>query len=111
MVRKFVPPLYLTQADKAFLDRRGYTIGEGLSAGNFGRVFTAMRYDEKCAVKVLSLTQLSLDAKTRLLPREIYMLKKMKHSHVVEVYDIYAIADMYLLIFMEMCDGGVRLSC
>ena len=39
------------------------------------------------------------------LPREVFMIKKLKHPHVIEVFDTYVTTTKQLLIFMELAEG------
>lgn len=108
MVRKALPPISLTVPQKCFLDRRGYVIGDGISSGSFGAVYSATRYEEPSAVKVIAIDKLiskSQGTVNKCLPREIYLLKTLKHLNVIAVYDIYAI-EKNLYIFMEKATGG-----
>lgn len=99
-------------AERAKLESLGYRIGTSINSGSYAQVFRATRKGEPCAVKVLNLAlieriqQQSSDYRLKFLPRELYTLKRLKHPHLIKIYDIFSIAKTWLVIFMELADGG-----
>lgn len=97
--------------DRATLESLGYRIGTSINSGSYAQVFRATRKGEPCAVKVLNLALIEKneqqsDYRLKFLPRELYILKKLKHPHLINIYDIYSIAKTWVVIFMELADGG-----
>lgn len=101
----------LPDKERATLEALGYRIGASINSGSYAQVFRATRKGEPCAVKVLNLALIEKneqqsDYRLKFLPRELYTLKKLKHPHLVNIYDIYSIAKTWVVIFMELADGG-----
>ena len=96
----------ISDQDLQTLKKNGYTIGTPLNSGSFAQVYRATRHGEQCAVKVLDLTKTSEEYRLKFLPRELYTLKKLKHSYLINIYDIYSIAKTWVVIFMDLAEGG-----
>lgn len=99
----------LRDQDWKTLDTLGYGIGKILNSGSFASIFSATRKGEPCAVKVLNLTKIDQSGseyKQKFLPRELYILKKLKHPFLVTIYEIFSINRVYVLIFIELAVGG-----
>ena len=91
--------------EKSLLQRQGYTILEpALSSGSFASVFRARRNGEKIAVKLIDCDLNSVDYRYKFLPRELYVLKRLKHPFITVIYDIFTIANR-VYIFMELASG------
>lgn len=61
--------------------------------------------DEKVAVKILERRRLKEFADVERVAREIYILKKLQHPHIIRLLEIIETGDELFLI-MEYCDGG-----
>lgn len=57
----------------------------------------------KCAAKVINMVG-SMQQKD--LQREIFMMNRIKHPHVIEVFAMFRVAPAQLIIFMELAEGG-----
>src|SRR5690606_11104714 len=96
----------LGRQDLARLARRGYQIGGQISVGPFARVHHATRHGERCAVKWIDLAQTSDEYRFKFLPRELYIIRRLRHPNVITVYDIFSVDHRLVLVFMELADGG-----
>lgn len=57
----------------------------------------------KCAAKVINMAG-PMEQKD--LQREIFMMNRIKHPHVIEVFGMFRVAPAQLIIFMEFAEGG-----
>ena len=95
--------------EKSLLKRKGYTIIEpAISSGSFAAVFRARRNGQKIAVKLIDCgsTSISDNYRYKFLPRELYVLTKLKHPFITLIYDIFTITNR-IYIFMELAAGDV----
>ncbi|ONH57841.1 hypothetical protein CcI49_25750 [Frankia sp. CcI49] len=81
----------------------GYELFGVLGSGGFGLVIEArhIRLDRRTAVKVLALPAVA--------PAEARLLARLRHPHIVEIFD-YVEDDGLGLLVMELCDGGTLRS-
>ncbi|KAF7494152.1 Testis-specific serine/threonine-protein kinase 4 [Sarcoptes scabiei] len=92
----------------AVFKRKNYHILNKLGAGAFGTVYKAERINVKnelAAVKVLDLTKMSSNYRSKFLPRELQALIETKHENIVDVFDIIR-SNKKIYIFMEFMGGG-----
>ena len=95
----------LTQYEKSVLKRKDYTIIEPpIGKGAYSRVFKAKRNGHNLAAKVIDCEHVSEDFRYKFLPRELYVLRKLKHPFIIRVDDIFTIANR-VFVFMEMAAG------
>ena len=91
--------------EKSLLKKKGYTIIEpAISSGSFAAVFRARRNGQKIAAKLIDCELNSDDYRYKFLPRELYVLKKLKHPFITFIYDIFTITNR-VFIFMELAAG------
>lgn len=126
-----LPSIQLTFEDKQRLAEKGYQIGKAINSGEYGVVYVATRKHSstatsnedtsadtipsstddadtetkvvKCAAKVINMAG-KMEQKD--LQREIFMLNRIKHKHVIEVFDMFRVAPAQLIILMEFAEGG-----
>ena len=87
----------------------GYQLHEVLGAGN-ALVYRAYdpRKGEHVALKLLSWPGAHLDETTlRRFKREIDLLRRRRHSAIVDIYDWHTAGD-YVYMAMECCDGTLE---
>jgi serine/threonine protein kinase len=85
-----------------------YQLGSILGVGQFSEVKEARLKDDsknelKFAVKCINLSRMKSDEK--LLKRELSIIKKIRHDHIVDLYEIYK-SQEFIYITMELCSGG-----
>ncbi|XP_072553508.1 testis-specific serine/threonine-protein kinase 6-like [Salminus brasiliensis] len=83
--------------------RLGYEVLGNLGKGGFGQVklATSERHPKQVAVKVMDRRRGSAYFVSKLLPRELTLLRTVKHPHIVEVHDILELDNGLVFIVME----------
>eukprot|EP00929_Paragymnodinium_shiwhaense_P116539 TRINITY_DN8616_c0_g1_i2.p1 TRINITY_DN8616_c0_g1~~TRINITY_DN8616_c0_g1_i2.p1 ORF type:complete len:1331 (-),score=160.48 TRINITY_DN8616_c0_g1_i2:156-4148(-) len=84
-----------------------YILGKTIGEGTFGKVKlgTHILTSEKVAVKVLEKERIVDVADVERVAREVYILKLIRHQHVVQLYEIIETSRQLYLI-MEYAAGG-----
>merc|ERR1719449_518821 len=84
-----------------------YILGKTIGEGTFGKVKlgTHILTGEKVAVKVLEKERIVEVADVERVAREVYILKLIRHQHVVQLYEIIETSRQLYLI-MEYASGG-----
>ena len=85
-----------------------YLVAETLGEGAFGKVKkgTHIPTNEKVAIKILNkqrIAQMSGDISK--IQKEIYILKKLKHKNIVQLYEIFE-SKSNLFLVIEFCSNG-----
>ncbi|CAD8077667.1 unnamed protein product [Paramecium sonneborni] len=84
-----------------------YTLGNTIGEGTFGKVKigTQLQTGEKVAVKILEKARVQDESDVCRIAKEIDILKKIRHPHIIQIYEIIDTAkDIYLI--MEYASGG-----
>ncbi|XP_002739098.1 serine/threonine-protein kinase 33-like [Saccoglossus kowalevskii] len=83
-----------------------YVLGEILGQGSFGVVREATRKEDgtKWAIKKINKEKAGSSA-IKLLEREVTILKRVNHIHIIHLEEIFETAKRTYLI-MELCNGG-----
>jgi serine/threonine protein kinase len=83
-----------------------YMLGKTIGEGTFGKVKLAMHIPtgEKVAVKILEKSRVKEAADVRRVNREIKILKKSRHSNIIQLYEVLDTPTTIYLI-MENCEG------
>ena len=76
--------------DEQELQKRGYSIGSTLGEGSYAKVKAAYseRLGKKVALKIINKRKAPKDFLNRFLPRELEVLKSLRHPNVIQMYDI-----------------------
>eukprot|EP00602_Paraphysomonas_sp_CaronLab_P009122 CAMPEP_0185026182 /NCGR_PEP_ID=MMETSP1103-20130426/10140_1 /TAXON_ID=36769 /ORGANISM="Paraphysomonas bandaiensis, Strain Caron Lab Isolate" /LENGTH=750 /DNA_ID=CAMNT_0027559677 /DNA_START=278 /DNA_END=2529 /DNA_ORIENTATION=+ len=84
-----------------------YLLGNTVGEGTFGKVKSAIHIPtgEKVAVKILEKKRIQDQADVRRVNREIKILKKAKHSNIIQLFEVLDTPNSIYLI-MENADGG-----
>ena len=87
-----------------------YALGSIIGVGQFSEVKEARSITDpndksQIAAKCISLSRMKSDEK--LLKRELNIIKKIHHEHIVQVYEIYKGSE-YIYITMELCAGSLK---
>ena len=80
-----------------------FSMGSVLGVGQFSEVKKAKGHQRELAVKCISLA--NMKGETKLLQREMAIMKKIRHPNIIELYDIYENSD-FIYITMEICSKG-----
>eukprot|EP01064_Diplonema_japonicum_P020976 TRINITY_DN3052_c1_g1_i1.p1 TRINITY_DN3052_c1_g1~~TRINITY_DN3052_c1_g1_i1.p1 ORF type:complete len:616 (+),score=58.89 TRINITY_DN3052_c1_g1_i1:119-1966(+) len=107
-VRKTASSPRLSVARRRAATMVNWTKGKMLGAGTFGKVFVGVKEDGTLvAVKVLDLTSITDEARTRSLVREVELLAALTHEHIVDYYGCKVDRSANeLQIFMEYVSNG-----
>jgi serine kinase len=95
----------LSQYERQLLQKKGFTVGDPINSGSFSRVCRATYQNRAIAAKIIDLEKTSTDYRFKFLPRELYTMKKIRHSFVITIYDIFTIQNR-VFVFMELAEGG-----
>lgn len=84
-----------------------YVIGNTVGEGTFGKVKCAIHIPtgEKVAVKILEKKRIQEQADVKRVNREIKILKKARHSNIIQLFEVLDTPNSIYLI-MENADGG-----
>lgn len=84
-----------------------YVLGKTIGEGTFGKVKlgTHILTGETVAVKILERERIKEIADVERVAREIHILKRVRHAHIIQLYEIIETPKQLFLI-MEYCNGG-----
>jgi len=93
--------------DRVLLGKRGYDLGDSIGEGTFSKVRKAYsRYhDNYIAVKIITRDSITSDFLDRFLPREIDIIKNLKHRNVCRYFNTFDLGHK-VYISMEYADRG-----
>ncbi|XP_020510131.2 testis-specific serine/threonine-protein kinase 6 [Labrus bergylta] len=93
---------------KAFLETRGYTFKRNLGEGTYGKVVSAYCKDRrrKVAIKVIDKEEVSSNYLEKFLPREMKIIRTLRHPNIVKTYDIFGLNSTKVYVVMELCGKG-----
>ncbi|XP_025837363.1 testis-specific serine/threonine-protein kinase 3-like [Agrilus planipennis] len=91
----------------------GYSIGKIIGVGTYSKVclaqFTSKEKSEKMACKKINKIIAGEDFMKKFLPREISILQKIDHPHIIKVHNVFEIKEV-IFIFMDYCEHGDMLE-
>jgi len=84
-----------------------YILGKTIGEGTFGKVKlgTHLPTGEQVAVKILERHRIKEVADVQRVAREIHILKKVHHPHIIKLFEIIE-TEFELTLIMEYCNGG-----
>lgn len=93
------------------LRQKGFTIGMNLGEGSYAKVKSAFwtQHHKRVAIKIINKKKAPKDFKTKFLPRELDIMKKLKHPHIIELYDIMQFNGKVYMV-LEMAGHGDMLE-
>lgn len=88
-----------------------YRVGKMLGRGAFGKVNLGMHklVRKLVALKSLNKECLTDEVQKHKLMKEVNLLLKMRHEHVVKIYETIE-TKKHIIIVMELCAGGDLLN-
>ena len=94
------PSKILAKEDILNTQLKNYHIEKILGEGTFGKVMLATHIltGEKVAIKLLEKRKMEEAADIERVVREIHILKKTRHPHVIQLYEIVETKDELLLV-------------
>lgn len=93
-----------TSEDATYLRR--FKILNLVGTGNYARVYRVVSSKgRELAVKAINLSKTSENYRTKFLPRELTILKRIKHINICKTHEILQVADR-IFIVMQFCSRG-----
>lgn len=98
--------------DTVVLKKRGYSLGDTLGEGSYGKVKAAYshRLKRKVAIKIIDKKKISQNVLEKFLPREMEALMRLHHPSIIETYEIFETSSGKVYIVMELGEKGSLLS-
>ncbi|XP_001168341.2 testis-specific serine/threonine-protein kinase 4 isoform X2 [Pan paniscus] len=96
-----------TKAYHSLMDEYGYEVGKAIGHGSYGSVYEAFYTKQKVmvAVKIISKKKASDDYLNKFLPREIQVMKVLRHKYLINFYRaIESTSRVYIIL--ELAQGG-----
>lgn len=103
--------LHNSPSEELTLSSRGYRILKKLGEGSYAKVylaeFTAENQDRKSqlACKIVDTSKAPKDFVRKFLPRELDILVKLNHPHIIHIHSIFQRKNKYF-IFMRFAENG-----
>jgi serine kinase len=95
------------QLVKEFLAAREHQLIDSIGSGNYAEVYKAFCSEKQryVAVKVIDLKKANENYRVNFLPREIDILRRLKHPGIIKIYEISQTANK-IFIIMEFAANG-----
>ncbi|XP_062061362.1 testis-specific serine/threonine-protein kinase 4 isoform X2 [Lepus europaeus] len=96
-----------TPAYRSVMEEYGYEVGKVIGNGSYGTVYEAYYTKQKVmvAVKIISKKKASEDYLNKFLPREIQVMKVLRHKYLINFYQaIETTSRVYIIL--ELAQGG-----
>ncbi|XP_015347685.1 testis-specific serine/threonine-protein kinase 4 [Marmota marmota marmota] len=96
-----------TAAYRSVMEEYGYEVGKVIGNGSYGTVYEAYYTKQKVmvAVKIISKKKASEDYLNKFLPREIQVMKVLRHKYLINFYQaIETTSRVYIVL--ELAQGG-----
>ncbi|XP_075388125.1 testis-specific serine/threonine-protein kinase 4 [Tenrec ecaudatus] len=96
-----------TSAYRSVMEEYGYEVGKVIGNGSYGTVYEAYYTKQKVmvAVKIISKKKASEDYLNKFLPREIQVMKVLRHKNLINFYQaIETTSRVYIIL--ELAQGG-----
>ncbi|KAL3268135.1 hypothetical protein HHI36_007262 [Cryptolaemus montrouzieri] len=87
----------------------GFSLGKTIGQGTYSKVCLASSDNQKLACKIINRKNAGKDFIEKFLPRELKILKTIKHANIVTIYNIVDINNI-VYIFMDFCKMVTYLS-
>ncbi|KAF6209491.1 hypothetical protein GE061_015238 [Apolygus lucorum] len=92
------------------LSKKGYKLGKTIGEGSYCKVRIAYKaselgYNHRLACKIVNKKKASRDFVTKFLPREVSIVRVIRHPHIVTVFNIIELDDQ-VYMFMDLCERG-----
>ncbi|KAL1780989.1 testis-specific serine serine/threonine-protein kinase 4 isoform X2 [Sigmodon hispidus] len=97
----------ITPAYRSVMEEYGYEVGKVIGHGSYGTVYEAYYTKQKVmvAVKIISKKKASDDYLNKFLPREIQVMKVLRHKYLINFYQaIETTSRVYIIL--ELAQGG-----
>ena len=98
--RAIVRRLKSKAEDVEELELRGYTLGQTLGEGTYGKVKQATSkrlHGKRVAVKIVNQKKAPDDFRKKFLPREIDILKQINHPNIIKLHEVFNVGSKVCL--------------
>jgi len=94
---------------KQFLANRQYQLIDSIGSGSYAEVYKAFHSSKNryVAVKVIDLKKANQNYRVNFLPREINVLRQLKHQNIIKIYEISQTANKIFMIMEFALNGTV----
>lgn len=98
--------------DAVVLKKKGYSLGDTLGEGSYGKVKAAYshRLKRKVAIKIIDKKKMSQNVLEKFLPREMEALMNLHHPSIIDTYEIFETSAGKVYIVMELGERGSLLN-
>ncbi|XP_044754545.1 testis-specific serine/threonine-protein kinase 3-like [Coccinella septempunctata] len=93
------------KSSQKYLKTIGFTLGKTIGKGTYSKVCLATNENQKLACKIINRRNAGQEFIEKFLPRELKILRSIKHPHIVTIYHILDINNI-VHIFMDFCKNG-----
>lgn len=104
-MERTTPKKFMRIADT--LAAKGYRVGHQLGEGTYSKVRTVERVADRkmCAVKIIDRQKARKDYLTKFLPRELEIIKRIKHKNVIQTFMCIETRD-FIFQIMQYAEKG-----
>lgn len=95
-------------ADSKALERRGYSLGDTLGEGSYGTIKSAYsnKWKTHVAIKIINKRKIPALILEKFLPRELEIVASLKHSNILQIFEIIEERHSKVYVVTELCEGG-----
>ncbi len=88
--------------DEEELRKRGFALGSTLGEGSYAKVKSAFsqKYNRKVALKIINRRKAPKDFQTKFLPRELEVMKTLRHPNIVQLFDVMQFGGKVSIFFI-----------
>ncbi|XP_066504317.1 testis-specific serine/threonine-protein kinase 6 [Hoplias malabaricus] len=90
-------------ADEHTLNKLGYELGATIGEGSYSKVKLAIssKHSKQVAIKIIDRNNSPHQVVSKFLPREMDILRVVKHAHIIHVYEVIEASNGPVYIVME----------
>ena len=101
------PPQTAFDSASALLAQYGYGLGEQLGKGSYAivRAATSKKHKRRVAIKIISKKKAPEDYLTKFLPREIQVLKRLRHPNCISLLEAIE-TNTRIYLIMNLAENG-----
>lgn len=101
---------YRHSCDREVLSARGYLIRQSLGHGSYSKVKLGISQKEvnaRFAIKIIDRRRAPQDYQQNFLPRELAIVRTLRHPHIIETYDVFEQNNKIYMILEYAREGDV----
>ncbi|XP_055388183.1 testis-specific serine/threonine-protein kinase 4-like [Condylostylus longicornis] len=94
---------------KSFLEEQGFKYGDQIGSGTYAKVKIAYssKYEKPVAIKIISKTRVPSEYLNRFLPREIEIIRMLRHENLIKYYDSVETTEKVYIIMQLAVNGSL----